>query len=200
MLEVGWSELLVIAMVLIIVVGPKDLPKMLRTFGTFMRKARTMASEFQGQFNEALKEAELDEVRKTIADVKGLNPRNAIRDALYPLRQAGEDVKRELNKADADIKAKAASNPATASPAAANPAVSAAADAAPAKPPVPVDLPATVSLPASAPAELAPVTVAPAQPVQVQPSAEALLANAPPKPRVPAAKAAKPAKTKKADA
>ncbi|MCU0831634.1 MAG: Sec-independent protein translocase protein TatB [Rhizobiaceae bacterium] len=108
MLEVGWSEILVIAIVLIVIVGPKDLPKMLRTFGTTMRKMRAMAGDFQHQFNEALKEAELDEVRKTIDDVRGLNPRNAIRDALDPLRQVGEDVRRELNKSDADIRAKAA--------------------------------------------------------------------------------------------
>jgi sec-independent protein translocase protein TatB len=108
MLEVGWSEILVIVIILIVVVGPKDLPKMLRTFGAFMRKARSIAGEFQGQFNDALREAELDEVRKTIQDVRSLNPKNALKDAFNPLRQAGEDVKRELQKSQAEINAKAA--------------------------------------------------------------------------------------------
>jgi sec-independent protein translocase protein TatB len=148
MLEVGWSEILVIAIVLIVVVGPKDLPNMLRTFGTTMRKMRAMASDFQTQFGDALKEAELDEVRKTIDDVRGLNPRNAIRDALDPLRQAGEDVKRELSRTDADIRAKAASMDAPV--------------AAPAVAPLPmVTVPAaTVALDGGMPGELMPAKAA----------------------------------------
>jgi sec-independent protein translocase protein TatB len=96
MLEVGWSELLVIAIVMIVVVGPKDLPKMLRTFAGFAKKARGMANEFQSQFNDAMRDAELDDVRKTIADVRSLNPKNALKDAFDPIRKAGEDVKREM--------------------------------------------------------------------------------------------------------
>jgi sec-independent protein translocase protein TatB len=107
MLEVGWSEILVIAIILIVVVGPKDLPKMLRTFASIMKKVRGMASEFQGQFNEALRDAELDEVRKSLNDVRSLNPKNALKDAFNPLRQAGEDVKRELQKSQNEINAKA---------------------------------------------------------------------------------------------
>ncbi|GGE45374.1 hypothetical protein GCM10007276_23200 [Agaricicola taiwanensis] len=63
MFDIGWSELLIVAVVAIVVVGPKDLPDMLRNLGRGMRAIRRMASEFQGQFNEALKEAELDGVR-----------------------------------------------------------------------------------------------------------------------------------------
>jgi sec-independent protein translocase protein TatB len=63
MFDIGWSELLVVAVVAIVVVGPKDLPDMLRNLGKGMRTVRRMASDFQGQFNEALKEAELDDVR-----------------------------------------------------------------------------------------------------------------------------------------
>ena len=61
MFEVGWTEMLVIAIVMIVVVGPKDLPNMLRTFGRTTAKLRAMAADFQKQFNEALKEAELDD-------------------------------------------------------------------------------------------------------------------------------------------
>ncbi|TIX10742.1 MAG: twin-arginine translocase subunit TatB, partial [Mesorhizobium sp.] len=59
MFEVGWTEMLVIAVVMIVVVGPKDLPNMLRTFGRTTAKLRAMAGDFQKQFNEALKEAGL---------------------------------------------------------------------------------------------------------------------------------------------
>ncbi len=96
MLEVGWSELLVIAIVMIVVVGPKDLPKMLRTFATFVKKARGMANDFQSQFTDAMRDAELDELRKTLADVRSLSPKNALQEAFDPIRKAGEDIKRDM--------------------------------------------------------------------------------------------------------
>ena len=98
MFDVGYSEILVIAIVLIVVVGPKDLPKMLRAFGKMMTKFRSVSGEFRRQFDDALKEAELDEVRKTISDVRSLDPRNQLRDALNPLRDAGASLRNELSK------------------------------------------------------------------------------------------------------
>lgn len=85
MLDIGWSELLLIAVVAIIVVGPKDLPPMMRALGRTITKMRRMAGEFQGQFNEALKEAELDDVKKSFDELRGLNPINDIKDSLNPL-------------------------------------------------------------------------------------------------------------------
>ncbi len=101
MLDVGWTELVVIAIVLIIVVGPKDLPPMLRTFGRMMTKMRGMAGEFRQQFDEALKEADLDDVRKTISDAQKLNPAHSLREAMNPLRQMGNEIKADLQKATA---------------------------------------------------------------------------------------------------
>ena len=74
MFEIGWTEMLVIAVVMIVVVGPKDLPGMLRTFGKTTTKLRSMAGDFQKQFNEALKEAELDDVKKSVDSLRSLNP------------------------------------------------------------------------------------------------------------------------------
>lgn len=99
MLDVGWSELLVIAVVLIVVVGPKDLPPMLRAFGKMTARLRAVAGEFRAQFDEALKEADLDEVRKTIGDAQRLNPMNTIREAINPLRQTADEIKSDLQKA-----------------------------------------------------------------------------------------------------
>ncbi|PXA90595.1 twin-arginine translocase subunit TatB [Caulobacter sp. D4A] len=99
MLDIGWTELLVIAIVLIVVVGPKDLPPMLRAFGKMTTNLRKMAGEFRAQFDEALKESELDDVRKTISDAQRLNPTNALRDAINPLRQMGQDIRADLQKA-----------------------------------------------------------------------------------------------------
>lgn len=64
MFDVGWSELLLIGIVALIVIGPKDLPKVLRALGTMMAKVRGMAAEFQGQFQDAMREAELADLKK----------------------------------------------------------------------------------------------------------------------------------------
>lgn len=98
MFDIGWSELLVIAVVLIVVVGPKDLPPMLRTFGKTMTRFRKMAGEFRAQFDDALREADLDDVRQTIADAQKLNPAHSLREAMNPLRQMGNDIKADLQR------------------------------------------------------------------------------------------------------
>jgi sec-independent protein translocase protein TatB len=71
MFDIGWSELLVIAVVAIIVVGPKDLPRLMRTFGHYVGKLRHMASDFQRQFEEAVRDSEIDEVRKAMQEFHG---------------------------------------------------------------------------------------------------------------------------------
>jgi sec-independent protein translocase protein TatB len=70
MFDIGWSELLVIAVVAVVVVGPKDLPRLMRGFGHYAGKLRRAASDFQRQFDEAMREAELDEMRKSIESVQ----------------------------------------------------------------------------------------------------------------------------------
>ncbi|MDA4846666.1 Sec-independent protein translocase protein TatB [Hoeflea poritis] len=99
MLDLGWPELLVVALVLILVVGPKDLPGMLRTFGRTTRKLRAMAGEFRSQFDEALKEAELDDVKNVLDEAKQLNPTNILKEAIDPIRDAGKEIKADLDKA-----------------------------------------------------------------------------------------------------
>ncbi|RVA38500.1 twin-arginine translocase subunit TatB [Mesorhizobium sp. M7A.F.Ca.US.001.01.1.1] len=116
MFEVGWTEMLVIAIVMIVVVGPKDLPNMLRTFGRTTAKLRAMASDFQKQFNEALKEAELDDVKKSVDELRGMSPMAEIRKQLNPFEQAAADVRSGV---DAAMKPKPVADPAT--PAASTP-------------------------------------------------------------------------------
>jgi sec-independent protein translocase protein TatB len=74
MFDIGWSELLVIAVVAIVVVGPKDLPRLMRSFGHYAGKLRRAASDFQSQFEEAMRESEIDEVRKAIDSVRENTP------------------------------------------------------------------------------------------------------------------------------
>jgi sec-independent protein translocase protein TatB len=70
MFDIGWSELLVIAVVAIIVVGPKDLPRLMRGIGHYGGKLRRAAYDFQRQFEDAMRESEVEEVRKAIESVK----------------------------------------------------------------------------------------------------------------------------------
>lgn len=72
---VGYSEIFVLALIAIVVIGPKDLPKVLRAFGRTMAKVRNMASEFQGHVDVAMKEAGLEDVKK---DLQGLNIANPL--------------------------------------------------------------------------------------------------------------------------
>ncbi|MEO4040405.1 Sec-independent protein translocase protein TatB [Hoeflea sp. CAU 1731] len=99
MLDLGWQEFIVVALVLVLIVGPKDLPEMLRTFGKTTKKFRSMAGDFRKQFDAALKEAELDDVSSMISDARKFNPRNALKDVIDPLESAGRDIKAGLNEA-----------------------------------------------------------------------------------------------------
>ena len=99
MLDIGWSELLVIGVVLIVVVGPKDLPRMLRTFGKTVTQLRRMAGDFRKQFDEALDEAELGDVRDSVRDLKALDPTKDLRKALKPMRAVGDEIRSSLRTA-----------------------------------------------------------------------------------------------------
>ena len=70
MFDIGWSEFVVIAIVALIAIGPKELPGVLRMVGQWMGKARKMAAEFQGQFQEAMREAEMADLKKSFDEVK----------------------------------------------------------------------------------------------------------------------------------
>lgn len=109
MFDLSWAELLVIAVVAIIVVGPKDLPRALRALGHWSGKAKRAARDFQNQFNEAMREAELDTIRKEVESVGKIDPLS--------------DMRKEVREIEASLKGKptasAANKPAQPSPAAA---------------------------------------------------------------------------------
>jgi sec-independent protein translocase protein TatB len=70
MFDIGWSEFVVIAIVALIAIGPKELPGVLRMVGQWIGKARRMAAEFQGQFQEAMREAEMADLKQSFDEVK----------------------------------------------------------------------------------------------------------------------------------
>ncbi len=69
MFDIGWGELVVIGVVALVAIGPKELPGVLRSVGQWMGKIRRMSAEFQGQFQEALREAEMADLRKQAEDI-----------------------------------------------------------------------------------------------------------------------------------
>jgi sec-independent protein translocase protein TatB len=72
MLDIGWSEMLVIVLVAIVVVGPRDLPGVLRTVGRWAGKARSLSREFQRNFSDLARETDFDEVKRSIRDTTNL--------------------------------------------------------------------------------------------------------------------------------
>jgi sec-independent protein translocase protein TatB len=125
---IGYTELVVIALVAIIVIGPKDLPRVLRGLGRMTTKMRSMAREFQGHMDAAMKEAGLDEVKKEIQTIKN------------PLSSVKESISSELKKQDEGFKNYFGSLKDDVKPAA--PAVAAAETPAVPAPPAPVEAPA----------------------------------------------------------
>src|SRR6187402_2734718 len=69
MFDISWGKLVIIGVVALIVIGPKELPGVLRMVGQWLGKVRRMASEFQGQFQEAMREAEMADIKKQVDDI-----------------------------------------------------------------------------------------------------------------------------------
>ena len=80
MFDIGWTELVVIGVVALIAIGPKELPGALRALGQWMGKIRRMAGEFQGHFNEAMREAEMADLKKQVDTLtSGFDPMETAR-------------------------------------------------------------------------------------------------------------------------
>ncbi len=110
MFDIGWSELLVIAVVALVFIGPKELPGVLRNISHWMGKIRRMASEFQSQFQEAMREAEMEDLKKHADDLN-----NAARALSKPFDPADYLGKLDTPAADTSAGAPAAGVEAAAS-------------------------------------------------------------------------------------
>jgi sec-independent protein translocase protein TatB len=128
MFDIGWSELVLIAVVALIVIGPKELPAVLRMVGQWMGKARRMAAEFQGQFQEAMREAEMADLKKTFDEVKDAATGFSGNNVMTSLQKDVSDALRidDIDKPAASIEAPATETAAiSSSDAAATPAIEA---------------------------------------------------------------------------
>lgn len=84
--------MLVVGAVALVVIGPKDLPKALRSIGEAVGKVKRMASEFQGQFNDAMREAELHDLKKQVEDIGG-SVQSATKVDFNPIQSIREELK-----------------------------------------------------------------------------------------------------------
>jgi sec-independent protein translocase protein TatB len=84
MFDIGWSEMAIIALVALIVIGPKDLPRALRSVGQWTRKARMLTREFQSGLDEMIREADLDDARKAIKSAQSFRPDKLVRETIDP--------------------------------------------------------------------------------------------------------------------
>jgi sec-independent protein translocase protein TatB len=97
MFDINWSEFLLIGVVALIVIGPKELPGVLRTLGQYTRKVRRMAADFQSQFQEAMREAEMADLKKEVdamaSDIKNYDP---LKDVRSDVEAMGKDIESSL--------------------------------------------------------------------------------------------------------
>ncbi len=85
MFNATWTELLVIAVVALVVIGPKDLPRAMRAAGRWTGRVKRISSDFQRQLNEVVREAELDDVKNQIAELRKLDPASELKGSLKKL-------------------------------------------------------------------------------------------------------------------
>jgi sec-independent protein translocase protein TatB len=153
MFDIGWSEMLVIALVALVVLGPKELPGALKTFAYWMKQARKLAREFQSGIDDIVREAELDEAKKAIQSATSMNIGREIEKTVDPtgeIKKVMEEDKPAVSAPALSPAPAVAPTPSVpASPPAGNIAANGAANPAapnPANPP----LPETASTPAEA--------------------------------------------------
>jgi sec-independent protein translocase protein TatB len=115
MFDFSWSELLLIGIVALIFIGPKELPGVLRTLGQWMTKIRRMAGDFQNQFHDAMREAELADLKKEVDEM-------AAQAANYSNFDPLADVRKDLENTQQEIESAVAGTPAAERAAASDPA------------------------------------------------------------------------------
>ncbi len=109
MFDIGWQELFLVAVVTILVVGPKELPRVLRSVTLGVRRIRAMASDFQSSVDDLAREADLDDLRKDLEKSADFDLESELEDAIDPTGEVTESLHElggELND-DPDIDAAA---------------------------------------------------------------------------------------------
>jgi len=93
MFDIGWTEMMVIALIALIVIGPKDLPGTLKTVSQWVRKARSLTREFQSGIDDMVREAELDDAKKMLDATRRGNLEQTIGNAIDPTGDVADEVR-----------------------------------------------------------------------------------------------------------
>ena len=93
LLDIGWPELMLIGVIALVVIGPKDLPRALRIAGFWVRKARTLSREFQSSVDQMIREAELEEVREELKKATEFDLEKEVRSTVDPTGELAESIK-----------------------------------------------------------------------------------------------------------
>src|SRR5271156_4190606 len=97
MFDISWTEFVLIGVVALIVIGPKELPAVLRTVGQWTRRVRSMAADFQSQFQEAMREAEMADLKKQVDDIAhDIKSYDPLKDVRADVEAAGKDIQSSL--------------------------------------------------------------------------------------------------------
>ncbi len=103
MFDFAWSEFGLIALVAVLILGPKELPQAMRTMAKVIRKVRGMASEFQGHFNDMIREAELEDVRKSVQKLSSTNISAEVNKMIDPKGEINSALKDDPFKEQPDV-------------------------------------------------------------------------------------------------
>ena len=119
MFDISWTEFLLIGIVALVFIGPKELPAVMRTLGQYTRKIRGMAAEFQNQFQEAMREAEVADLKKQVDDmahdIKSYDP---LKSAREDVENIGKDLDKDFAKKPLELMTGTEQNTPAANPAA----------------------------------------------------------------------------------
>ena len=117
MFDISWTEFLLIGIVALIVIGPKELPAVMRSLGQWTRKIRSLAADFQNQFHEAMREAEMADLKKQVddmaSDIKTYDP---LKDVRADVEAIGKDLDESVKSSDKAADKDAANTPDSATP------------------------------------------------------------------------------------
>jgi sec-independent protein translocase protein TatB len=116
MFDIAWSHLAIIALVALLVIGPKDLPRVLRTLGIWVGKARSVAREFQSSLDQMVREAELDDVKRQVEAAANVNLERELEKTIDPAGELERSLSAPVLTAPALPAPSAAPSPPAASP------------------------------------------------------------------------------------
>ena len=107
MFTFGWSEIFLIGIIVVVVIGPKDLPKFIKQVGSFTKYIKKMSSEFKSSINEIAEESDIKEIAKSVKEVKkikdGINIKKNFQNELNIVEETIKDVEKNISDDESNL-------------------------------------------------------------------------------------------------